>query len=196
MDRAEVFPNSNQALAFALAVAGCPFATAEENGPATNTYSVGFLSRPRIQAILRGLYERTGRRWEPGKMKIEEAIRLLIENGTHGDVTYMHKRCPIQAEVIKAWDELSDEFRNAEAEGREPNIPAISPTVVAQVLFVAANSEKEFKRVPFLNRMLQLASTLTGSTSKDNNTGRETTTGAGKVWSIFGSQKMKAHLGV
>ncbi len=180
----------NEQLAFALAICGVEFAGIEEGGPAVNSYSQGFLRQHHFRARFTG-------------MSLTEAAQLCVKMGIHGNVTYLFRRSAISEEVIKAWDEMAQERRNADAENRAPGMPTISPTAMAQVLFVAANSVEEFRKVPFVNRMGQVASTMEGSSRSEAITRdgealpgqREIQEHSGKVWSIFG-KNVREHLKV
>ncbi len=192
--RDDVFAMPNEKLAFALAVAGVKFATPDEGGPAVNSYSRGFFNQERFKQ--RGESRFAG-------MSITDAAIHCFNKRIPGDVTYMFHRSADSEEFIRAWDSMAQERRNADAENRAPGMPTISPTAMAQVLFVAANSVDEFKTAPFLNRELQVASTMAGGVThrapKMNNgeaVGEIVTEErAGMVWCIFG-KNVREHLKV
>ncbi len=188
--RDEIFAMPNEQLAFALAVCGVEFAGIEEGGPAVNSYSAGFLRQHHFKARFTG-------------MSLTEAAQLCVKLGIHGNVTYLFRRSAISEDVIKAWDGMAQERRDSAEEGRAPEMPTISPTAMAQVLFVAANSTEEFRKVPFINRMAQVASTMDGTARTEAIMSggealpgqREIREASGKVWSIFG-KSVREHLKV
>lgn len=191
----ESFKTQNRQLAFALACAGCHFAPLANDGPAVNTYTLGFLREPRQKRLVGGL-------------DIESAGKKLIEMGIPGHVTYCFIRDAVFEEAMAAWDEVVAEFQEAAHDRRDPSLPEVSAKVVAQVLCVAVNSQDEFAKVPFVNKMRQLVSTVTSSTKQvpipdKSSSGeankpapRTVVSGKGKVWTIGASKALKDHLKV
>lgn len=187
----EYYSCPNRELARALAIAGVPFAPQKFGGPAVNTYSLGFVRQPRFKGRFAG-------------KNLTDSAADCVAAKIHGDVTYRFVRGPLLDEVIAVWDAMAKERTQATADGRDPQMPSIPTAAIVQTLFVAANSEDEFRKVPFVNRMMQLASTMDGKSSDEpieqngkELPGRRTNVeGAGRVWSIHGSDKMKKHLEV
>lgn len=174
------FTTSNRQLAFALAIAGCSFAAAEDGGPAINIYTLDFLRARNI-----------------GKGKpIEEAAREAFERRIPGNVTYLFARDATFERTIKAWDGMHEEFQRAANEGASPILPDIAEETVAQVLFIHANSLKTLAEVPFIRT--PLVSTVNASTKEvpiDGKPGtRKTVSGRGKIWSLGASPEIRKHL--
>lgn len=189
LPRDQIYRCPNRQLAFALAICGAEFAEIQDGGPAANVYTPGFFQQQRFKAQYSG-----------SGMTLNDAAIAMVKRGVPGHVTYAFKRSSIVERVIAAWDAMAKERTQADADGRAPEMPTIPVDLMAQTLFVAANSTEEFAKVPFVNRMMQLASTMDGRASSEPIAGtpgeRTTIEGSGKVWSIFGSEKLREHLNV
>lgn len=198
LPRDEIFRCPNRQLAFALAICGAEWADQKDGGPAANVYSIGFLQQGRFKARFQKKFPNTSDPRASGFRSVQACAMDLHNAGIVGNVTYAFKRSRIVEEVIAAWDGMAKERTQAAADERTPETPEIPTVMIAQVLFVAANSTEDFNGIPFVNRMMQLASTMDGKSTSEPIPGkpgeRTTVEGAGKVWSIFGSEKLRQHL--
>lgn len=177
------FATTNRHLAFALLLAGCEMADHTEDGPAINTYTIGFLRQERFRSRVQGL-------------DIEEAAKKLLNAKVPGVVSWLFVRNSIFEEAIKAWNEMADEVTKARHEGVAPQVPAVSAADTMRVLYIAQRKETDefFDKLAFMNAGRQLVSTMEGS-SKAREDGGNTITGAGQVWTI-GAKDVRKHMKV
>lgn len=134
----EPFTTQDKQLALALATAGCTFLPQADGGPATNTYTPGFL-RDRKQLPKEGVCVED----------FEETVKNCVERRFPGIVDYHFVRDSIFERSIKAWDEMVKEMTNAKNEGRAPFLPDISEAVTMQVLYLRRMNEKDFAKIPW-----------------------------------------------
>lgn len=180
------FSTQNQQLAFALMLAGCQFAGWDNGGPAQNLYTIGFLRARKIGV----------------GQDIETAAIRAVEAKIPGIVTYFFQRTKTLEDAIAAWDLMVDEFRKAEADERPPITPDVSTAATMQVLFIRANSVKEFQKLPFMRPALvsNVQSTATEEPrfdgTKQKPAGASIISGKGQVWSLGASRETKNHLNV
>ena len=175
MQTNEPFTTTNRQLAFALASAGCLFATRDQEGPTINIYSVGFLRANKIGAGL----------------DIEDAAKMAVAKRIPGNVVYLFERNATFFEAIKAWDKTAEELRNANQENREAKLPNIDAATVATVLCIHANNRETLDQLPFVNRAW--VSTVTTSTKEEKE--KTTISGQGKMWKI-GSKETRKHFAI
>jgi hypothetical protein len=177
----EPFSTTNQQLAFALATAGCTFASRELEGPAQNIYTLGWLRDRKLG---------TG-------LGIEEAAMVAFKQRKAGTVIYYFERDSIFDRAIAAWDEIVAEYQQAELDKTPPILPEISERVVMQVLCVHANNMKHYSQLPFVNR--PWVSTIESvRTEEKGESGywkdvKIKVTGAGKMWKV-GAKKVREYL--
>lgn len=178
------FHTQNRKLAEALAVAGCRWAAREDGGPTMNTYTSGFLRDRRLMSS------------NPVSLAIfEKAAKDAVERRIPGIVTYFFVRDDTFYRAEEAWQKTCIEMARAELAAEAPNLPDISPEVVAQVLCVYANSMKHLRDAPFVNP--PWVSTLGGSTTTDpKNELSKTTTGQGKAWPLNATKEVREKIGV
>lgn len=175
MQDQEPFTTTNRQLAYALASAGCLFATRELSGPTMNIYSIGFLRSKKIGAGL----------------DIEEAAKVAVAKRIPGNVIYLFERDETFYQAIKAWDATVKELQTAHAENRQPELPDIDAGTVATILCIHANNRETLDQLPFVNKAW--VSTVVSSTKEENE--KTTITGQGKMWKI-GAKETRKHLNV
>lgn len=179
----EPFRTQNRQLAFALATAGCSFASPEEGGPAINLYSVDFLRARKIGV---------------GK-SLEAAAADAVSLGIPGIVTYLFKRDAILEKAIKAWDNMVELHAIAESEKTTPELPDVPVEVIMQVLHThSMNLKSLVTQVPWCRRPLVTdAQSSTKEVPIDGKPApRNVTQGSGKVWTLGASKAIKDRLNI
>lgn len=200
----EPYKTQEKQLAFALMCAGGRFAPDEQDGPAINVYSTGFLRQSRFAKLFEAVQA-------VRKLDIEEAATMLIEREIPGIVTYVFVRDAVFDEFIAAWDGITTTMQEADQANIRPELPRHSATVVAQVMNIAANNLAIFAQVPFMNKARQMVSDVTGTTRhnpilnpKAGQDGapqhlpgtQDVTTGKGRAWTIGLNAADKQRMGV
>ena len=181
------FQTQNRQLAFALMVAGCTFAPIEQDGPAMNSYTPGFVRQPQFgNLITKG-------------MSLDAAGAVLLRNRVPGIVTYFFLKNAAFYEAYESWVALEKEFAEAKSIGREPKIPEVSAADVMRSLYVAQHrqTKESFANVVFKNRKLQIINAMTGKEESEKDAeGRtiRTVEGSGAAWTI-GSKSAKKKFG-
>lgn len=214
----EIFPTQNRDLAFALALAGVPFAPleieGEPTGPASNTYTPAFFRQERFMRDAKDASGRAVRRSIFAGMDLD-ACALACASGRYpigfplkqgrriaGHVTYFFQKGPKFSEAYPAICAREEEKEKAEKEGRPQVVPEIPAGIVAVVMWIASQSEKSFLNTPFVNRALTMCNTMSGNSREEPMEGelaksgikKTVYEGSGKVWTAGASKATKDHL--
>lgn len=179
----EPFRTQNRQLAFALATAGCSFASPDQGGPAINLYTIDFLRAKKIGV---------------GKT-LESAAADAVALGIPGVVTYLFKRDATFEKAMKAWDSMVDIHAMANHEGVEPELPEVPTEVIMQVLHThSMNLKKLVAEVPWCRRPLVTdAQSSTREVQIDGKPApRNVTQGSGRVWTLGASKAIKDRLNI
>lgn len=179
------FTTTNRQLAFALATCGCKFAGQDQEGPAIQIYSVGFL---RSRGIGKG---------KDVHKAVDEAISRKIVSNT---IKYSFVRDHLFERCIKAWDGTVDMMQLHADKGLDAEFnPPVSEEDMMQILCVHANNCKKMAdELPWINKPLVTDMTtsarsvpVTDPKSGEQLPGaKEIVTGKGRIWTHRPSQRI------